>query len=79
MHGPEIHARATDPDTSHAAVPFNITEQALRVLWAYAHGDQLIDHDAYQLVGLDNGERFAHQRCSDLRRWDMIVRTGKGG
>lgn len=72
-----IHARSTDPATSHDAVPDNISAQAWRVLHAYKFGRALTDHDAYRLVGLP--DKLARQRCSDLRRWKMIERTGERG
>ena len=74
------HARNSDPATSHAAVPRNITAQAFRVLHAYASGEAMLDHTAYRLVGLDDdGNRLAHQRCTDLRTAKFIERTGKRG
>lgn len=73
------HARITDPDTSRDAVPVNLSDQAYRVLRAYRTGLELLDHDAYRLVGMDNGGRMAHQRCSDLRKAGMIERTGRRG
>jgi hypothetical protein len=71
-----LHARNTDPDTSHDAVPRHITKQALHVLYAYRFGESLLDHTAYRLVGLGR-KRFAHQRCSDLRHAGLIERTGE--
>lgn len=71
------HARNSDPDTSHeAAEQLNITAQAIRVLQAYATGDELIDHEAYRIVGFPPG-RTSHQRCSDLRDRGYIARTGE--
>jgi hypothetical protein len=67
------HARSSDPDTSHEAVPHNISQQAWRVLHAYRSGLALLDEHAYELVGMDG-----HQRCSDLRRWKFIERCGRG-
>jgi len=72
------HARTTDPSTSHAAIPDNLAEQALTVLRAYANGWALIDHDAYMHAGFSPNARDG-QRCSDLRRWGMIERTGERG
>jgi hypothetical protein len=72
------HARGDDPDTSHEAVPVNITAQALRVLYAYRDDDAMLDHTAYRLVGL-GVSRFTHQRCSDLRAANLIERTGERG
>jgi hypothetical protein len=80
--GPDLfdwaHARASDPSTSHeAAASTPVTAQALRVLRAYHEHDRaLLDHDAYRLVGL-GGNRFCHQRCSDLRTKGLIERTGE--
>lgn len=72
------HARADDPDTSkETAESLDVTRQALRVLWAYAGGKALLDHEAYKLVGFADG-RTSHQRCSDLRERGMIVRVGTG-
>ena len=46
---------------------------------AYAvTGRELLDHDAYRLAGFLPG-RTSHQRCSDLRDWGFIARTGKRG
>jgi hypothetical protein len=73
---PETHARSTDPDTSHMAVPANITEQALQVLQAYRGGAEILDHQAYRYAGL-GVNRLANQRCSDLRRAGLIERTTK--
>ena len=66
------HARNTDPDTSHLAVPLNVTEQALFVLRAYGTGRHLLDEEAYARVGWKG-----HQRCSDLRRLKFIERCGR--
>ena len=65
------HARRDDPDTSHDAVPKNLTDQAKRVLHAYRDGKVLLDERAYERVGLDG-----HQRCSDLRAAGLIEDTG---
>jgi hypothetical protein len=77
---PERHARRYDPDTSHAtARRIKMTSQAARVLRVYATtGRELIDHDAYRLAGFPAG-RTSHQRCSDLRYWGFIDRTGNRG
>lgn len=72
------HARASDPPTSHEAVPTNITAQALRVLRAYACDRPLTDHDAYLLAGFPPNARDG-QRCSDLRVTGLIERTGERG
>lgn len=69
---PNIHARNTDVDTSHLAVPLNITQQALYVLRAYESGLWLLDEEAYARVGWKG-----HQRCSDLRRYKFIERCGR--
>jgi hypothetical protein len=75
------HARPNDPATSHEAVPVNLSQQAFQVLRAYSMTDPraILDHDAYRLVGLDNGGRLTHQRCSDLRAKGMIERTKDRG
>jgi hypothetical protein len=70
------HARASDPDTSHEAVPVHITAQALRVLRAYQDGVALLDHDAYRRAGFGPNARDG-QRCSDLRFHGLIERTGE--
>ena len=75
---PWPHARRTDPGTSHKAIPINLTEQAWRVLQAYATGRELLDHDAYELVGFGPNARDG-QRCSDLREAGLIARTGNRG
>ena len=74
---PWPHARPTDPDTSHRAVP-DISAQAWRVLQAYKTGREMLDHEAYALVGMGE-KRFTHQRCSDLREAGLIARTGAKG
>lgn len=73
------HARASDPDTSHEAVPINLSEQAYRVLQAYIKVDYpILDHTAYVLVGFGHKDMRAHQRCSDLRHGGFIERCGRG-
>ena len=72
------HARNTDPDTSHAAIPDNVTAQGLIVLRAYRGGALLTDHDAYRLAGFGPNARDG-QRCSDLRREGYIERSGLRG
>lgn len=76
----EPHARRHDPDTSHrTARRIKMTSQAARVLRVYASTQrELIDHDAYRLAGFEGG-RLTHQRCSDLRHWNFIARTGNKG
>lgn len=76
----EPHARRHDPDTSReTARRIKMTSQAARVLRVYCTtGRELIDHDAYRLAGFPAG-RTSHQRCSDLRVWGFIERTGKRG
>lgn len=70
------HARLTDPETSHEAVPKNLSGQALQVLKAYRDvGRPMTDMDAYEHAGFERG-RLAHQRCSDLRRREFIKWTG---
>jgi|SRR4051812_18780999 hypothetical protein len=81
--GPDLfdwaHARASDPLTSHEAVPVNITAQALRILRAYYEHDRaILDNDAYRLAGLESS-RAKSQRCSDLRKVGFIERTGERG
>ena len=63
------HARAGDPDTSHEAIPSNITEQAQHILQAYRNHDLLLDYKAYERMGM-----VGHQRCSDLRKAKLIQR-----
>jgi hypothetical protein len=70
-----IHARRGDPSTSHEAVPARLAYHAFVVLGAYRHGHHLIDHEAYERVNF----KAARQRCSDLRRWKLIERTGERG
>lgn len=72
------HARRSDPSTSKEAVPKNLAAQALRVLHGYVPGDAILDHEAYRRVGMVN-TGYAHQRCSDLREWNLIERTGERG
>jgi hypothetical protein len=69
------HARSGDPETSHEAIPVNLTEQAFLVLHAYASGRAILDHHVGAIVGLPDG----HQRCSDLRKAGYIERTGARG
>jgi hypothetical protein len=70
------HARASDPETSHEAVPVHITAQALRILRSYWDGDALLDHQAYVMAGMGSA-RAKSQRCSDLRHLGLIERTGE--
>ena len=73
---PEKHARRLDPDTSKdTARRMHIRAQALIVLRAYASGREILDHSAYRIAGFPPG-RTSHQRCSDLRQWGWIERTG---
>jgi hypothetical protein len=74
-----LHARNSDPATSHEAVPKNITAQMRRVLRGYRDGEARLDHDAYRIVGLTVDMNGARQRCSDLRRFKLIERTGERG
>src|SRR5436190_19909144 len=71
-----LHARPTDPSTSHEAIPKNITAQALRILDSYKTGRPLLDVDAYALAGFGPTARDG-QRCSDLRKVGFIRRTGE--
>lgn len=76
------HARRKDPSTSQAAAgKVDVSAQAWKVLQAYKNGEMLLDHEAYKRVGLaeENQKRFAHQRCSDLRRAGLIEPTGDRG
>lgn len=74
--GPPARARSTDPETSHdAAATVNVTEQARRILVAYADGDELLDTEAYDRAGFPTtGARS--QRCSDLLAAHLIEATG---
>jgi len=79
---PNIHARNSDPDTSHEAVPdaATITRQCTQVLRVYrAYNRPMTDHDAYRLAGLIVALNGARQRCTDLRHLKMIRRTGDRG
>lgn len=78
--GPETHARRYDPDTSHrTARRIKLRSQAIRVLNVYVRtGRDLCDFEAYRLAGFPPG-RTSHQRCSDLRDWGLIYRTGERG
>lgn len=69
------HARASDPDTSHEAVPVKITEQALIILRSYRNGVPLLDVQAYRFAGFPE-HACDGQRCSDLRKAGLIERTG---
>jgi hypothetical protein len=60
-------------------VPANINAQCLHVLRAYRDGSALTDHDAYRVVGLVADINGARQRCTDLRRFNLIERTGDRG
>lgn len=72
------HARGSDPDTSHDAVPRNIPERARRVLRSYLFsGRPLIDHEACRMAGFNDA--VTHQRCSDLRHAKFIERTADKG
>ena len=70
------HARGSDPDTSHEAIPKHITAQALRILRSYRTGRPLLDVDAYELAGFGPTARDG-QRCSDLRSVGFIRCTGE--
>jgi uncharacterized protein YjhX (UPF0386 family) len=70
-----MHARTSDPATSHEAVPKNVTAQGLQVLRAYKTGEPLLDVDAYRLAGF-GPTACDGQRCSDLRKSGYIERTG---
>lgn len=72
------HARSSDPQTSHDAIPVNLTAQAFIILRAYASGRAMIDHDAYAAAGYSPNARDG-QRCSDLRHAGFIERTGARG
>jgi hypothetical protein len=56
----------------------DISAQAWKVLQAYKSGREMLDHEAYRLVGMGE-KRFTHQRCSDLREAGLIARTGAKG
>lgn len=76
------HARRRDPATSHEAaakIERKISKTCAHILRAYASGLAITDHEAYRRVGLDNGGRFTHQRCSDLRQNGYIVRLKDRG
>ena len=71
------HSRHDDPDTSAAAVPENLTAQAIVILRAYAaNNTPLLDNEAYVRAGMAGG-RAKSQRCSDLRHAKFIVRVGR--
>lgn len=69
---PTKWARNTDPDTSHEAIPRDITRQCIIVLRAYTDGRSYLDEEAYREVGL-----IGHQRCTDLRTAGYIERDGR--
>lgn len=75
-NGPSYYARATDPDTSHDAVPTAAERkiQRLRVLRIYDDGVARTDHDAYHLAGMIEHINGARQRCTELRQREWIVR-----
>jgi hypothetical protein len=54
------------------AIPDNVTAQAFQVLWAYRDGAVLLDVEAYERVSM-----VGHQRCTDLRRAQFIIRVGR--
>lgn len=73
----EIHARSTDPWTSHEAVDdLAISRQCAQLLPAYRDGYPLTDYDAYRLAGFPNWRETTHRRCSDLRNQKLICFTG---
>lgn len=77
MWDPRAHARRGDPSTSHqAAAQVNVSDQARRVLFAYASGQALLDVEAYRRAGYTSASGL-HQRCSDLRQAGLIERTGQ--
>lgn len=70
------HARRTDPDTSHTAVPKKLGKQAIKILWSYADGSVLLPYQAYERAGFENGIRNNRgQRVSDLYQHDYIERV----
>lgn len=71
-----FHARLSDPDTSHEAIPKNISVQAIKILRAYGAGGSLLDVEAYQSAGF-GPTACDGQRCSDLRKSGYIERTGE--
>jgi hypothetical protein len=79
--GVERHARRTDPDTSHITARLvKMNEQRYRVLGAYyRHQHEMLDHEAYELINLQDKSGWTHQRCSDLRHAGWIKRTGNKG
>ena len=70
------HARGSDPHTSHeAAASVDITRQATLILRSYADGRALLDVEAYRRAGFPP-HACDGQRCSDLRKVGLIIRTG---
>ena len=74
------HARRTDPDTSHEAVPSPrvMHRQSIQLLReAYGPADRpLLDHEAYDRSVYKNLPKMrgkGHQRCSDLRAAGFIA------
>jgi len=68
-------ARNTDPDTSHTAADALTTraDHCRRLLAIYARGGEWTDENACAAAGLVDG---GWKRCSDLRRFGWIARTG---
>ena len=84
------HYHRGDPDTSRrAAEQIRLSEQTLQILLAYFEAARpLLDIEAYQwaartatITGGRQRERLEYygcQRCSTLRKYGFIVRTGTG-
>lgn len=70
------HARSTDPGTSHAAARVvNAGSRIAHLLSAYCDNpDGLTDEEAGAYAGLAGTGYW--KRCSDLRAWGWIARTG---
>lgn len=72
-----IPSRATDPETSHAAVPRNITAKNARgrLLCAYWRSVDATDEEAAEWAGISLASEYA-KRCSELRDAGYIEPTG---
>lgn len=73
----QLPARATDPDTSHAAAKLGASRRRsarYALALAYACCSGLTDEQAAKIAGLGPG---AWKRCSELRASGLIVDTGE--
>jgi hypothetical protein len=74
---PHTHARAGDPDTSHAAArQLEARTMLRRLLLAYADHDSLTAEEAADACGY-TADEGAWKRCSDLANQGLVEDTGE--